>query len=438
MTGPVGAHVRFRLLAAAAVDGRVSTEEAEELEAHLMTCATCRADQAAMLRDHQWLAVPSRVTPPDPRVRATVLRAALANPITRTSPWLNLAAACLVIAVGLGALALTSRRDPGLEGILPSASPTASATGPSPSTGIPAGTFGVESRAQFEPISGSGTPLGIDLRVVGGIAAPPTGTLAATEGEVGWLGSLASTSYWRDPDGAAVAFVQGCKSGPTCLPFALELRDAGSSPGSDEAWLSFPTSLAQNPYLGQVRYRLASGSLTVSGPLPQLPTRAIFDPAAPDVTAYAHPDGTFTNESDHALAIDLRGSIDGGRAQPAGELALVDDTGTSFTFSISSADYWHDETGQANDLGAYVALLQGCVQLDGCRPVALMLVDAREIGGLDRAGLSWGWVRPTGDAGANFSFFSLADGGLDIGGCMATVVNGAMTFRDDPELCDLP
>ena len=171
-------------------------------------------------------------------------------------------AACLVIAVGLGALALTSRRDPGLEGILPSSSPTASATGPTPSTGIPTGTFGVESRAEFEPTSGSGTPLGIDLRVVGGIAAPPTGTLSVTEGEASWLGSIASTSYWRDPDGAAVAFVQGCKSGPTCLPFALELRDAGSSPGADEAWLSFPTSFAQNPYVGQVSmFRVLSGTV---------------------------------------------------------------------------------------------------------------------------------------------------------------------------------
>jgi hypothetical protein len=104
MTGAID-HRRSRLLAAAAVDGSLDADEGAELEAHLATCPSCRADAAAMLRDHRWLASPGPVTPPDPRVLTAILRAAQATGRSATAPWASLLAAVLVVAIaGLGAV----------------------------------------------------------------------------------------------------------------------------------------------------------------------------------------------------------------------------------------------------------------------------------------------------------------------------------------------
>lgn len=103
MTG-VPDHRRYRLLAAAAVDGGLTADQGAELEAHLSTCAACRADAAAMLRDHRWLAAPGPATLPDPRVLAAILREARSDRPSGTLRWAGGVAAALVIALaGFGA-----------------------------------------------------------------------------------------------------------------------------------------------------------------------------------------------------------------------------------------------------------------------------------------------------------------------------------------------
>lgn len=133
-------HDAYRLLAAAAVDGRIDPEDAAALEAHLASCPTCRADERAMLQDHLWLATPGPVREADPRIRAAVLEAArtarvprLGAPVLRVS-WTTLAAAILVIAVAGAGLRILERRDPAAG---PAALPTASAPAvPTPSAAL--------------------------------------------------------------------------------------------------------------------------------------------------------------------------------------------------------------------------------------------------------------------------------------------------------------
>lgn len=103
-------HHRYRLLAAAAVDGGLSADEGVELEKHLARCSVCRADAAAMLRDHHWLATPGPVAAPNPRVLAAVLREARREPAATLRPWASLLAAALVVAIGGLALAAWSLR----------------------------------------------------------------------------------------------------------------------------------------------------------------------------------------------------------------------------------------------------------------------------------------------------------------------------------------
>ena len=100
-------HDAFRLLAAAAIDGRIDADDAVALEAHLAGCPTCRADQQAMLEDHLWLATPARVAPPDPLIRQGIIEAARSYRVPKpstsyrsTRPWAALIAASLVLAVG--------------------------------------------------------------------------------------------------------------------------------------------------------------------------------------------------------------------------------------------------------------------------------------------------------------------------------------------------
>jgi hypothetical protein len=121
-------HDAFRLLAAAAVDGRIDPDDAVALEAHLATCQACRADQQAMLRDHLWLADPGPATPPSPAIRDVVLGAARSNRVPRTQaserPWAGLVAASLVVAIGGAALLFLNARTPGGVGATGSGGPT--------------------------------------------------------------------------------------------------------------------------------------------------------------------------------------------------------------------------------------------------------------------------------------------------------------------------
>ena len=139
MTEPIGrssrSHRDYRVLAAAAVDGRIAPDDAVALEAHLATCDVCRADQEAMIADHAWLATPARVAPPDSRVRVAILDAARSPRVPRTEgarlPWsASLAAAALVVLVGGAATLALLERTPGPgASVVPNPSPTGS-TGP--------------------------------------------------------------------------------------------------------------------------------------------------------------------------------------------------------------------------------------------------------------------------------------------------------------------
>ena len=130
-------HDEYRVLMAAAVDGRIDPDDAVALEAHLATCAECRADQQAMFDDHVWLATSVQVSPPDPRIRSYVLEAARSASVPRTAggrdrPWAALAAASLIVAViGVGLVFSVTRPSVGDR---PTASagtsPVASPSGP--------------------------------------------------------------------------------------------------------------------------------------------------------------------------------------------------------------------------------------------------------------------------------------------------------------------
>lgn len=146
-------HEEFLLLAAAAVDGRIDADSAAALEAHLATCDACRADQAALLADHEWLAHPAAATWPKAEVREFILDAARAPRIPRTSdrrlsPAPLLAAAVVVVLVGIVGLGFVGRGPSagsispvGGSGVLPSSSAGATPS-PSPaalSREVPAG-----------------------------------------------------------------------------------------------------------------------------------------------------------------------------------------------------------------------------------------------------------------------------------------------------------
>jgi hypothetical protein len=105
-------HERYRLLAAAEIDGLLSPDEARELHHHLAGCSSCAAESDALRRDSQLLAsLPPQ--PVAPRVRRAVV-AAIAGRTPRRSWTLLAAAALLPLALAGGAL---------LAGSLPSRTP---------------------------------------------------------------------------------------------------------------------------------------------------------------------------------------------------------------------------------------------------------------------------------------------------------------------------
>jgi hypothetical protein len=125
-------HADYRLLAAAAVDGRIASDDAVALEAHLAGCESCRAFQRGLFADHAWLANPGPVSPPKPRVRAAVLEAARSPRVPRISeaqrPWAMVAAAAALVLLIGGPVVLSRLQLPPGPGasVTPNASPTAS------------------------------------------------------------------------------------------------------------------------------------------------------------------------------------------------------------------------------------------------------------------------------------------------------------------------
>ncbi|HSO30114.1 MAG TPA: zf-HC2 domain-containing protein, partial [Candidatus Sulfomarinibacteraceae bacterium] len=122
-------HGPYRLLAAAAVDGRLDAEEAIALEGHLAGCSDCRSVQAGLWRDHRWLAEPGPAADPPPGIRAAVVEAARRPPARhadRTTRALLLAA-CLVVAVA-GIATFGLRQRPATGSIPPTSGPQATAS----------------------------------------------------------------------------------------------------------------------------------------------------------------------------------------------------------------------------------------------------------------------------------------------------------------------
>lgn len=128
---PSGEHDRYRLLAAGSIDGRISPDEARDLERHLAGCPDCRAELSGLLADHEWLSAPRSPVAPPADVRTSVLAAARSPRVPRTSdaagpflPAFLAAAALLVVSV----LALNLVFAPSGPGAVPSRTPGPSAS----------------------------------------------------------------------------------------------------------------------------------------------------------------------------------------------------------------------------------------------------------------------------------------------------------------------
>ena len=109
-------HEPFRFLAAKDVGGALTPVEAGELELHLADCPACRADAAAMRRDHLMLVASVVDAPVAPRVRQKVMETLETG---RRGGWLLpvLVAVALLLAVLLATGSSSPARDPRLRRI---------------------------------------------------------------------------------------------------------------------------------------------------------------------------------------------------------------------------------------------------------------------------------------------------------------------------------
>ncbi|HET7471741.1 MAG TPA: hypothetical protein VFJ71_01325 [Candidatus Limnocylindrales bacterium] len=122
--------------------------------------------------------------------------------------------------------------------------------------------------------AGSGTLISTETAaVVGSISASVRGRYEAGTGFVrfrmadpaaSWTGTIHYADYWFDPSGDwYVAFVEGCKDGPTCEPFVLQLVDGRvRSDGHDEVSLKWQT-LADFDWDWPIWYGIGRGNLEV-------------------------------------------------------------------------------------------------------------------------------------------------------------------------------
>lgn len=270
-------HDEYRLLAAAAVDGRLDADSAAALEAHLATCAECRADQAAMAADHAWLAAPAAPTWPRAEVRELIVDAARAPRIPRLGnaprPWGALVAASLVVAV-VGTSALLTRNDAFAPGATGSAVPSANETLAAPDvSSIPPDTpFGhAEARLVGNSV-GAAPEIAVDAIVIGGNEGAPQGYLRweDTTGET-WTGSITRASYGYDASGLwHVARLEGCKGGgvPPCQLFAAQLIDGRDrSDGQDEISFSWLEPGDDDPEPWSYWFLVVAGDIRVDGPM---------------------------------------------------------------------------------------------------------------------------------------------------------------------------
>jgi hypothetical protein len=270
-------HERYRLLAAAAVDGRIDPEDAADLESHLLACDPCSAEYAAMQADHRLLAQPAQVLEPASRVRVAVLDAARAPRVPRVReprrPFAQLLPAALVVMVVVGAAILLPSIRPSVPGAGSSDAPTPpGTTAPTATRSIPVGI----ATGHFAGSPGDGA-LDVDIRIVERIEDGGSATVVV-EGPFGesWTGRVTSTQFWADPGDPRglvwVAYLEGCKAGTSCDAFQLMLVDARDTDGRDWIALDFYPSLAEIDPEGPVtNYHRTAGSLDVTGPIPVVP-----------------------------------------------------------------------------------------------------------------------------------------------------------------------
>ena len=442
-------HDDYRLLAAAAVDGRIAPDDAVALEAHLATCSSCRADQQAMIADHAWLATPARVALPNPRVRAVVLDAARSGRVPRTSetprPWTALAAAAAILALITGGLILAGTHPP-TESTPPSPTvsprPTHSAP-PSAAAGLPR----VEGSGSLAPVVGDGPEREFSVSISGGIVGPPSGSITFSDAAGGsWTGSITGAGFWVEPNRSArLAYIQGCRTAPVCERFRVELLDSNNA-GPDQIRIQFPTDPLENPASWEYTYDVADGSIAMSGELPSL--RAVpslgggeMPPLPADRAPFLQVDGSLEPYGFAGGLIGVDGTIVGGTtghpsgtAYPiAGHLNFATSATSGWSLAPIKVDHWYDVTTRPGSTAAFVL---GCVVADTCAPVSVLFVDN---GGHQSYGpvyVALGWTLHTADAGRDAFHYSILDNALTVGGCMITVVQAEPQRSQLPdELC---
>lgn len=269
-------HDRYRFLLAASLDEVLVPNDERELSAHLRQCASCRKDSVSLRRDHYWLSTLSPIAT-SPAVRSTVARAARSGSTVRSGRDWMMAAAVVVFAVGaIGALYTTRTLSPGSgqgvspENIGPSRAPTPTA---------------LPTQVRDEDFTGSGSGRIFELdsqSIVGRITASVRGRHGGASGSIdfrlaepgeSWRGSVHYADYWYDASGEwYVAFVEGCREGPVCEPFVLQLVDGRARADKmDEVSLTWSTREAFD-FATDWRfwYRIDEGNLVVPN-VPNVP-----------------------------------------------------------------------------------------------------------------------------------------------------------------------
>ncbi len=180
-----------------------------------------------------------------------------------------MAAATVVVAVGaIGSLAALRVLPLGSgQGIAPES------IGPSPAvtqTGWP-----TQVRVEEPTGLGSGSLFERESQsIVGRMTASVRGRYDGASGSIDvqldapgetWHGTVHYADYWYDPSGEwYVAFVEGCRDGPVCEPFVLQLVDGRARADKvDEVSLSWSTLEDYDPTNWQFWYRIDDGDVVV-------------------------------------------------------------------------------------------------------------------------------------------------------------------------------
>lgn len=254
-------HERFLLLAAQRVDGQLTRELDDELEAHLTSCPSCRATAAGMRRDDIRLRAILAPVPVAPRVRAAVLAEASGRR-RRAVEWrvLSVLAAAVVIAViGVPLIADGPGEDPGSGGATPSlasaptASPTSSPTAtptrsvepsaqPSPSTAAPSPALAGSVNGQFiysefEPRRGSISAGYVDGAAEGAWSrkVPPAGNSKIWNGTITCLVIDGDEAWMAGP-------VKVSADGETSQAIFILARDRGAQGEGDRVLMQLSMS----------------------------------------------------------------------------------------------------------------------------------------------------------------------------------------------------